>query len=358
MEALKNIYSPSYIAKLGRLIKEVYAEFDQEAFTKSILSSEWEGLELKARASHICKALHRHIQLPYQDLLAVLIKIGPQCGNLEGIFLPEYLEKYGFDEDWELNMYAFEHITPSSTAEFAVRPFILKDPESMMGQMFAWSSHENEHVRRLASEGCRPRLPWGMGLKPFQKDPSLILPVLENLKDDSSEYVRRSVANNLNDISKDHPRLVLQLAERWLSERMERKRLIKHALRTLLKKGNTEALMLFGFGDPEKVKAKALKITPDTIGIGEKAEFGFELKVDEEHILLRLEYAIDFLKKNGKHSRKVFQLTEKEFKRGQHFIQKKHSFQQLTTRTHYPGLHHLIVLVNGREKAASEFYLQ
>lgn len=354
---LKDLYSPEYVAGLSQKIAAVYTGFEPEAFSRSVLSKEWQDLELKGRMHHITKCLHRHIELPYREVIEVLIAIGPDCGRLEGLYLPDFVEKFGLDEDWDLNMYTLAKLTPFASAEFAVRPYILKDTPRMMSQMLHWSLSADLDVRRLASEGCRPRLPWGMALKNFQKDPSLIMPILENLKDDEEEYVRRSVANNLNDISKDHPELVLHVAEKWLSENPGRKRTVKHALRTLLKKGNTRALMLFGFGDPARVGVQGLKMTPGKIDIGAKSHFEFELKVEVQEAQLRVEYAIEFLKKNGTHSRKVFQFTEREFKSGLYTLEKNHSFQQLSTRIHYPGRHKLIILVNGREKAVLDFEL-
>ncbi|MCI4666893.1 MAG: DNA alkylation repair protein [Bacteroidia bacterium] len=357
-ELLKNLYSEDYISNLSQKIKEQYPDFEENDFKASVFSDQWDELELKGRMHHISDALYKHIHLSYEETIELLIAIGPDSGRLEGLFLPDFVEKFGLEEKWEVNMYALEKITPSASAEFAVRPFILKDTGQMMEQMLTWSKSGDLDVRRLSSEGCRPRLPWGMALKDFQKDPALIWPILENLKDDEEEYVRRSVANNLNDISKDHPDLVLDLAERWLKENGERKRMVKHALRTLLKKGNTRALMLFGFGDPTHILINQLEINPRKIKIGGEGEFQFELENQGEECLLRLEFAVDYLKKNGSHSRKVFQLSEKSYSNGSFELQKRHSFKQLSTRVHYPGTHRLAILVNGKEKAGLEFELE
>jgi 3-methyladenine DNA glycosylase AlkC len=156
-------------------------------------------------------------------------------GGLVYIFLPDYIEQYGL-EDFESSVKAIENVTRFVSCEFAVRPFILKYGGTMMKKMRTWSLHKSYHVRRLSSEGSRPRLPWAISIPELKKDPSPILPILENLKNDPSEWVRRSVANNLNDIAKDHPGLVIELARKWKGISRETDAIIKHGSRTLLKK--------------------------------------------------------------------------------------------------------------------------
>ncbi|MEO0900213.1 MAG: DNA alkylation repair protein [Bacteroidota bacterium] len=355
---LKDIYSTEYIENLYSLIKADYKGLGKKDFLHQVYQEDWEQLELKQRMTRLTTVLHDNWKGDYEAVLSVLERIAPECGELAGLFIPNYIATYGLEENWERNMLAMAEVTQYSTGEFAVRPFILKDSKKMMAQMLKWSQHENYHVRRLSSEGCRPRLPWGTALKAFQKDPSPILPILENLKDDEYEYVTRSVANNLNDISKDHQSLVIETGARWLKESKKRKKTVKHALRTLLKAGNTDALILFGFADPGKVEIKELQIEPEIPVIEGEGQFQWTLHQPMKNpVQLRIEYAIHFLKANGSYSKKVFQVKEGTFEQGMHSFDKKHSFRQMTTRKHYAGEHFMSVIVNGKEKAKIRFEL-
>ncbi|HYG39944.1 MAG TPA: DNA alkylation repair protein [Cytophagales bacterium] len=228
-----------------------------------------------------------------------------------------------------------------------------------MNQMLKWAGHSNHHVRRLASEGCRPSLPWAMALRDFKRDPSMILPILEQLKDDPSEYVRKSVANNLNDISKDNPDLVLEIAKRWRGIGKDTDWIIKHACRTLLRKGSTKALSHFNFFHPESIIVKDLNCSSLTVPIEGAFQFSFKLESKEENdVNLRIEYGLYFMKANGKQTRKVFKISEFNMKeRKDIVITKSHSFKTLTTRKHYPGNHNLTIIVNGVEMAEKAFLL-
>jgi 3-methyladenine DNA glycosylase AlkC len=274
------------------------------------------------------------------------------------VIFSEFVGRYGL-EHWELSLPALAFFTPLASSEFGIRPFLLQDPERVLVTMREWANHPDEHVRRLASEGCRPRLPWGVSLPVFKEDPRPLLPILETLKDDPSDYVRKSVANNLNDISKDHPELVLDVCERWLGHSQERDRVVKQACRTLLKAGNPRALRLFGFGDPALIDVENLTLDRECISIGEDLQLSFELKVRaQEACPVRLERVVYYVKARGDLSPKVFQIKEGSFQPGDHVISRKHSFADLSTRRHYPGRHHIAVVVNGVEKARATVELQ
>jgi 3-methyladenine DNA glycosylase AlkC len=225
--------------------------------------------------------------------------------------------------------------------------------------MLSWSHHSEINVRRLASECCRPRLPWSIALPMFKKNPQLVLPVLENLKSDESEYVRRSIANNLNDIAKDHPELVVKIAKRWLGKNPNTNWIVKHACRTLLKKGNSNALFLHGFNPNRKAGIKALTLSNNKVKIGDRLNFEFDFVSKEKMTYnYRLEYAIDFLTSTGKISRTVFQITENSFGPAQPVnISRSQSFKDLTTRKHFKGKHVLSILANGKSLASAEFAL-
>lgn len=345
------LFPQKVIDEVAISIFSIYPEFDQNGFVKSIYSEEWKHLELKQRISHVTFALKKHLPADFEMAVAIMTKVTKGIRGIVALSFSEYVERYGQD-NWETSMSALAVFTQSGTSEFAVRPFLDKEPEKGMQQMLEWSTDENEHIRRFSSEGCRPRLPWGMALKKFKKDPSLILPVLENLKDDASDYVRKSVANNLNDISKDNPEVVLDICERWQGTSKNTDWIIKHACRTLLKSGNKRAMLLFGFGDPKNIEATDFSSDNLSPKIGEAVQLSFQLNVNEKQKKkIRLEYIVHYIKANGKPSPKVFQIREKDFVPGEHFISIKHDFQERTTRKHYPGKHQFELIVNGEKKA-------
>ncbi|EDN66091.1 DNA alkylation repair enzyme [Beggiatoa sp. PS] len=272
------------------------------------------------------------------------------------MFFPCYVELYGLNE-YEDSILALEYFTEFSSSEFAVRPFIKKYNRRMMVQMEKWAESSNHHVRRLASEGCRPRLPWAMALPEFKENPAPVLKILEKLKDDDSEYVRRSVANNLNDISKDNPLILIDVAQKWLGKNPNMDRLVKHACRSLLKQGQPKILELFGFVKPDHISIEAFKIQ-ESVNMGENLEFSFILKTQQGKLgKLRIEYAVDFLKNNGKLSRKLFKISESDYSGSKKVITKHHSFKNISTRKYYTGIHGLAVIVNGKELAKGDFGL-
>jgi 3-methyladenine DNA glycosylase AlkC len=225
-----------------------------------------------------------------------------------------------------------------------------------MDYMKKWAEDEDEKVRRFASEGCRPRLPWAMALPKFKKDPALILPVLEKLKDDESEFVRRSVANNLNDISKDNPDIMLETCKKWYGKSENTDWIVKHACRSLLKAGDKRALMIFGYSDPAYISIENLTLEEKSVQIGNDLHYSFELvNSGSETSKVRLEYRIDFMKANGKQSGKVFKITENNYKPGSYQFKKRQSFADMSTRKHYEGEHRISIIVNGETKAGSVF---
>ena len=276
--------------------------------------------------------------------------------GLEMIFIPDFIEVFGID-DFETSVDAMEKITTTMTCELAVRPFIVKYQDKMLSRLIKWSENENHHIRRLASEGSRPRLPWAMSLPQFKKDPSPILPVLEKLKNDSSEYVRRSVANNLNDISKDHPDLSLKIAKKWKGESKETDKLVKHAMRSLLKSNFPGSMQLFGYSKPRDVLVDYFEVNNSNVKVGARLKFSFSIRnKGKKTSLIRLEYGVYFLLANGKNNRKVFKISERKLSQGEEIkIIREHSFKQITTRKYYPGKHQVSLIVNGEEKEKGDF---
>lgn len=357
-EPLKNVYQREFFRKLLQDFQETGTQLAETQFFGLLFDEDWDQRELKDRMRHIGQVLHQCLDRPYAKAIAAMKPVAArQANGFAYMFFPDFVEVYGLEEDWDVSMEALEHFTQYSSSEFAVRPFILREPERMMQQLYRWANHENHHVRRLASEGCRPRLPWAMALPAFKQDPAPVLPILEQLKADPSEYVRRSVANNLNDIAKDHPEQVLTIAQRWQGHSKETDWIVKHACRSMLKQGLPEALRLFGFGNPEVVRIQGLSLQQTQVRIGETLRFSFQLQqTAAEPLKLRVEFGIYYLKANGKQNRKVFMITENEYVGGKAYpFEKYQSFRNLTTRKHYPGPHRLVIIVNGVEKAECAF---
>ncbi|WP_327857114.1 DNA alkylation repair protein, partial [Alkalihalobacillus alcalophilus] len=353
MEPLKNLYTKEYLTPFTKQLKSIYPDFSEPSFYNFVFDSNWNALELKQRIRHISKAID-HTTPSYADAINYLMEIAPSCKGFGYLFFPDFVEVYGLN-NWNLSVQALKAFTPYSSSEFAVRPYIEQRPEEMLEVMSKWALDENEHVRRLASEGARPRLPWAKPLHQLKADPTPILPILTVLKEDESLYVRKSVANHLNDISKDHPELVKKLAKEWYGHNERTDWILKHGCRTLLKKADPDILTLFGFHLSNDIEVTDFFV-PNDVHIGEILPFSFNVNNHSEHpIKLRIEFAIDFVKKTGKSSRKLFQLTEKSFKPGKHKYTRKHSFKDLSTRKHYPGKHRLTLFVNGAEVGTHSF---
>lgn len=362
---LKEIYSIPFYDKFSDILGEVIPNFNKQKFTFEIFADNWERKELKQRMKHTSYVLHQFLPDDFAKTSVVIEKIISKIkqkpftsSSLEFMFFPDYIENYGIN-DFETSVKSIEFITQFTSCEFAVRTFIIKYGDKMIQQMYQWSLHENHHVRRLASEGSRPRLPWAMALPELKRDPKPILPLLENLKNDPSEYVRRSVANNLNDIAKDNPDVVIQIAKQWKGESNETEAVVKHGCRTLLKQGNSDILKIFGLIDNPKVELKNFKIKTKAIGVGEYLEFSFTLQNnDEKTQYLRLEYAIYYLRKNGQLSKKVVKISERQLNPNEKIeIHRKHSFKIITTRQFYIGQQKLSIIVNGQEREIDKFKL-
>ncbi|WP_219712683.1 DNA alkylation repair protein, partial [Clostridioides difficile] len=309
-----------------------------------------------ARCRKISMSLGMYLPEDYKEALSILEK--SVTGFYFAFFFPDFVEVYGQDDiNWDLSISALERNTEYWSSEFAVRAFIIKDEERMMAQMRKWSKHKSEHVRRLASEGCRPQLPWGQAISKFKKDPTPVLPILEQLKTDTSTYVQKSVANNLNDISKTHPDLVISIAKDWYGKNKSTNWIVKHGCRTLLKKGNRDVLALFGYDDTTSINIQDFTLETTSISIGENLTFSFKI-LAKKATKTRLEYGIDYIKSNGKKSRKIFKISEVSLKENEKkSYMKKHSFADVSVRKHYPGIHSIAIIINGIEKDKLDFEL-
>jgi 3-methyladenine DNA glycosylase AlkC len=260
---------------------------------------------------------------------------------------------------FDLSMMLLKEMTKRSSSEFGIRFFLLAEPERTLSVLETWVGDSNVHVRRLISEGTRPRLPWAMRLPAFVRDPAPILPLLEALKDDGEEYVRRSVANNLNDIAKDHPDLVARIARQWLKGAdKNRRRLVRHACRTLIKQGHKGTLKALGFGTP-RVEMDMLRISTPQVIFGAALEFELSLTstADRPQSLV-VDYAIHHRKANGATTPKVFKWkTTTLAPHATLSAKRKHAIRKITTRVYYLGKHRLEIFVNGVSLGIEDFEL-
>lgn len=365
-EPLKNMYNADtpFIGTLTTALKNAYPKFDSAIFLATVYDDQWEARELKARMRHITTALRAMLPDDYAAAITILREASRQLGEgftFVTMIFPDFVEVYGQDA-WGVSIPALEQFTQQSSAEFAVRPFILRDQERMMAQMRAWAAHDSHHVRRLASEGSRPRLPWAMALPAFKADPAPILPILDALKNDESDYVRRSVANNINDIAKDNPAVVIEVLRDWQTHNTpEIAWITNHALRTLVKAGNPDALALLGYShnpdDDPTFAVENLTLTPPSIMMGDTLVFSFALaSLIEQPQDIMVDYIVHHMRGNGRSTPKVFKLIKRTLMPGERItINKKHSFKPITTRRYYPGTHALEIQVNGVVYAQQTF---
>jgi 3-methyladenine DNA glycosylase AlkC len=373
-EPFKNLFNKDLILDMARHFVNVWPEFDQNGFTVFAIDG-LDSLELKARSNRITDSLERFLPDDFPAAAKILIaSLDPASDlsiretnsvvNADGIRgwavmpMADYIARRGQDH-LDLSLNALKEMTMRFSSEMAIRPFIKNHEKTVLNTLAQWAGDPNYHVRRLVSEGTRPRLPWAMQLPQFIKDPSPILLLLEVLKDDEEEYVRRSVANNLNDIAKDHANLVARIAGRWLiGASKDRKKLVRHACRTLIKQGHKGTLEALGYRPPD-VKLNRLKILTPQVSFGEALTFELSVTSASGHAQpLILDYAIHHRKANGGTSPKVFKWKTTTLKpRSTLTAQRRHAIRKITTRVYYPGTHRLEILANGVSLGCEEFEL-
>lgn len=312
---MKDSLGTDAVARIAHVLSAIIDDFPAKAFTQEALSG-LDALELKQRVDHLIHVLAQFLPANFHLSAAILLQLkqhwdwGDESDALSSFAawpLIDYVAHYGRDEP-ELALHVLKELTPLFSAEFAIRPFIEQHFDITYQHLLLWCSDDDEHVRRLASEGMRPRLPWGVRLKQFCDDPQAIFPLLELLKDDPSVYVRKSVANNLNDISKDNPDEVIKLCQRWLKNAsLERQFIIRQALRTLVKSGRQDVFPLLGYTAKPKVELIKLSVNENRIKLGDAVEFSVELKsTSKQEQGMVLDYAVHHVKANGTHTAKVF----------------------------------------------------
>lgn len=363
---LKDYIDGQLVAQLAERITIVHPQFASDAFVAAATSA-LPNRELKARFDWIADQLRERLPADYPTALTILAGI---LDNQDSRFapldmpdfrlmpIPTFVERHGLDHP-DASLDAIHIITRHATCEGAIRPFIRHYPTVTLARLRQWANDENEHARRLVSEGTRPRLPWWPPLREFIADPAPVLALLECLKDDPSLYVRRSVANNLNDISKDHPQLVLERMTAWSEgANKERKWLINHALRTLVKCGDKPALMLLGYA-PAEVELSDLTLMPAVLPFGKNLEFSFALRnCGGAAQKLMVDFVMHFVKANGSTAPKVFKLKKLSLPAGEEIrIQKKMAIRPISTRKYYAGRQRLEIQVNGVRLGGADFEL-
>jgi 3-methyladenine DNA glycosylase AlkC len=381
-EAFKHLIGPHTVREVGHHLHRVWPTFAREAFEQQALDG-LDTLAFKARAVHLGQALASHLPANFEQAAALLVaslKTMPQAlhhhdpdtelGQLQtdasGVAgwalwaYGDFVAQHGQGHVPQA-LAALHAITQRFTAEFAIRPFLVKHPEAVLTVLQQWQHDPSAHVRRLVSEGSRPRLPWGLRLQALVQDPSPTLPLLRTLQDDPSEYVRRSVANHLNDIAKDHPAVLVQ----WLTEHMPgapvtRLRLLRHASRHLIKAGHPGVLQAWGLGQSLQGHA-TLQAEHPQVQIGHKLalHIGLQATANAPAQSLEVDYRVHHIKADGSTSPKTFKGKRLTLHPGQ-TVQwhKLHSFVPVSTRVLRPGLHRIDLQVNGQVVAHTEVWLK
>lgn len=358
MEPLKEIFNEAYYKQLSIVLKSVYPGFNSKEFTKTVVKDLAER-SLNERLRNTSLVLRDFLPKQLDQSIGIFHAAAPKLPTgYSALVFPDYIGLYGLPH-FEKSMQSLKYLTTFGSAEFAVREFLKHDFAKALGIMEKWTSEKDPHVRRLASEGTRPRLPWSFKLDAVIEKPERTTKLLKQLNADSSLYVRKSVANHLNDISKDHPDYMIQLVSKWNLENQHTAWIVKHASRTLIKKGDSKILSLFQFEAAPKVRCENLQLSHSNLKLGDVLQFSFDLvseKKKEQRLVI--DYKVHYAKQKGS-TAKVFKLKEVVLPAGKIMrIEKRQLFQDFSTRTHYAGEHAIELLANGKSIGKALFYLQ
>jgi len=365
---LKNGLARPAIDRIATAFKAVHPEFEVKQFARASMKG-LDKLELKERVQHVICVLGEHLPRSFPETVKLLKRIPPvwdygepddSTASFAAWPITDCVAEFGLDHP-RLALGTLKKLTCMFSAEFAVRPFLLSDPDFVYETLASWCSDRSEHVRRLVSEGTRPRLPWSVQLNPAIADPSRGIVLLEKLKDDQSLYVRRSVANHLNDIAKDHPETCIAVCKRWNNGASEeRKWIIRHATRTLVKAGHPDVFGLLGFTENPRLQASPIELNRQSLRLGGDITFAARLSNNNKRTQrVVIDYAIHHRKANGTTQPKVFKLKEATIAPGNgHVIKKRHAIKPISTRRYYSGKHAIELLVNGQPVAKATFDLK
>ncbi|HUH07020.1 MAG TPA: hypothetical protein VML96_04340 [Egibacteraceae bacterium] len=351
MADFKDEISPALVRALADELRRAWPALPVEQFVAQA-SDGLDRLELKARVAHVVVALRRALPPDFASIVKIIDRALRSPG-LDGWMMwpiTDAVAEAGID-DPHLALPLLARLTPRWTSEGAVRPFIERYPEIAFEHLRAWANDPDEHVRRLVSEGTRPRLPWSSRLGDLHRDPAPAIELLDALWDDPAEYVRRSVSNHLNDIAKDHPALAIATARRWLAEGGEHAEWVaRRGLRTLIKAGDPNALALLGYDPAAAINLADFTLSPTRIQIGESASISFTLATGgDDPVRAMIDYIVWHVGARGDLRPKVFKLTDRVLHPGAtDRIEKAHPFREVSVRQLYPGLHRVEIQVNGR----------
>jgi len=358
----KDWFDKAAAQALATQISDVHKGFDKSAFCRTALHKV-QTLEFNERVKQFAAAMHQHLPAAYPKAIKILVKSLPQPVDAKSVTdgwlqwpVGQFIADYGTEHLFESLDAMVEH-TQRFSSEFAVRPFVERYPDKTFKYLLNLTDHPSEHVRRWCSEGTRTRLPWGAKLNKLIDDPTPVWNILDDLIDDESEYVRKSVANSINDLSKDHPQQVLKKCRQWKQKsKPARNWIIKHGLRTLIKQGDSAALELTGFGVPERLQVTLL-LAPKKITSGESVEMqlGIESRSKKTQSLM-IDYIVHYVRKNNVINEKVFKWKSLELAGGDtiKFV-KKHPMKVTTVRALYKGRHKVEIQINGQRYADANF---
>lgn len=357
-DALKEMFNKEFYSHLAFELHKANKHFHPDKFVKDV-TSDIKHLSLNERMRNTSLVLKKHLPTDYKKSIEIFHKTIPNLHRgYTTLIFPDFVGLYGHD-NFKISMEALKYFTEFGSSEFAIRTFLKRDFNKTIKVMTLWAEDKNFHVRRLASEGSRPRLPWSFKLDAVIKKPDLTLLILEKLKADSEPYVKKSVANHLNDISKDNARWMLRVLGTWDKTNANTLWIIKHASRNLIKKGNKQTLSLFDFEKDVKAGVINFKSDKPRLQLGDTLQFEFDIRSQKpKPQKLVVDYAIHYYKKSGILSPKIFKLKELLLPaNGTVHLSKKHRFQDFTTRKHYPGKHIIEILINGKIAYRKEFEL-
>ncbi|MBN9030855.1 MAG: DNA alkylation repair protein [Rhizobiales bacterium 63-7] len=357
--ALKEIFDRSRLDFFATTLKSIEPRFDDARFLDHC-TRDLETLGIMQRLRRIAEGFGLALPGGYADQLDPLRELAPHIQHgFAAITLAEFVALHGLDQP-DLSLEALRHFTRFGSSEFAIRHFLHRDLAGTLKIMESWAEDENYHVRRLASEGSRPRLPWSFQLKPIIADPSLTSGILARLNRDPHLYVRKSVANHLNDITKDNAAYALETLGRWDREPPHTAWIVNHALRSLIKKGNLQALALVGVRSSTPVRLADFRVTPEALSLGDTLQLTARI-VSEAQARERMvvDYAIHYVRKTGEASRKVFKLKSFHLAPGESAeLSIAQTIRDFSTRKHYPGPHKIELLVNGATLGETVFLLR
>jgi 3-methyladenine DNA glycosylase AlkC len=358
MEPLKELFNRAFYDHFAAEFAKASSQFDAERFVVDVTTG-FEDLSLNERLRNTSVQLKKHLPQDYEKAMEVLYAVIPKLrGGYTTLVFPDFAGQYGHDH-FELSMEALKYFTQFGSSEFAIRVFLKNDFNRTIQHLYRWAEDYNHHVRRLASEGSRPRLPWSFKLPEVIVNPELTRPILETLKTDPELYVRKSVANHLNDHSKDNADYMLQLVGSWDQSHPGTAWIVKHGTRTLIKKGNAASLDVFGFEKDAQVRITNFGLVQKDLLLGDALAFAFTIVPEKKTSQkLVIDYVIHYRKSSGELSPKVFKLKELDLLPGNPVtLSKKQVLKDFTTRKHFAGEHLLEIQVNGKILAREAFTL-